>query len=237
MDAAKYTVAWSSIAALVENQSPRSVAEIEMVYTAQGSPWTESRCTVANVSKNGDNAEVYMKQPCFASVQMKPCGQSEFDDRSDGHPVSPHPSSPSHPHPIPPPHFIQSKLNAPHRPTHLTQCTGTHVPALIENTGTADLVPGSWYLKRGAAAAAADVAVYYPLAGEKVEEAVMPILSTLVAATELSDATFEGITYEHTTWDRPNVSRGGQYVGVRFGQEDGENSRLQCSAAVGENVD
>ena len=77
VDSDKYTVSWSSIADIVKDKSPRSVADLEMVYTAQGSPWTESRCTVANVSKQGDKAEVFMKQPCFASVQMKPCGQSE----------------------------------------------------------------------------------------------------------------------------------------------------------------
>ena len=56
---------------------------VEMVYTALGSPWTESRCTVDRVenvtrpsSSSDDVLHVYMKQPCFAAVQAKPCGQS-----------------------------------------------------------------------------------------------------------------------------------------------------------------
>ena len=47
-----------------------------MVYTAQGSQWTESRCTVASVEPAGsDGVLVRMKQPCFFNLLNKPCGQ------------------------------------------------------------------------------------------------------------------------------------------------------------------
>lgn len=52
---------------------PRTV---EMVYTAQGSQWTESRCPVASVEATGKATTlVRMMQPCWTNLVHKPCGQ------------------------------------------------------------------------------------------------------------------------------------------------------------------
>lgn len=64
-----YTVSDAAAAELALWPSP---ATVEFVYTGQGSPWTESRCTALNVS----GVDVFLKQPCFATLQHKPCGQS-----------------------------------------------------------------------------------------------------------------------------------------------------------------
>lgn len=79
VDLDKYVISSAADPAFAQwlSLGPDNIGNIEMVYTAQGSPWTESRCTVENVSlanPSGDLA-VYMKQPCFASLQQKPCGQ------------------------------------------------------------------------------------------------------------------------------------------------------------------
>eukprot|EP00940_MAST-03C_sp_MAST-3C-sp2_P000564 g564.t1 len=61
----------------VASWSDANVRGVELVYTANGSPWTESRCTVDSVNRTYEgNFNVFMKQPCFATVQQKPCGQS-----------------------------------------------------------------------------------------------------------------------------------------------------------------
>ncbi|GMI51765.1 hypothetical protein TeGR_g10193 [Tetraparma gracilis] len=60
----------------------------ELVYTAKGSPWTESRCAVASTSlSSSGEVEVVMQQPCFSSVQNKPCSQgtSEPDHVENTH--------------------------------------------------------------------------------------------------------------------------------------------------------
>lgn len=75
VDAEKYVVDWTTSGAALWDSA--SIGDVEMVYSANGSPWTESRCTVDRVINSTDgHAEVYMKQPCFAAVQSKPCGQS-----------------------------------------------------------------------------------------------------------------------------------------------------------------
>lgn len=76
VDLDKYTVAHEDLPKWIASGSD-NVGAIEMVYTAEGSPWTESRCTVLNVSHAGDESSyhVFMKQPCFQSLQQKPCGQ------------------------------------------------------------------------------------------------------------------------------------------------------------------
>ena len=54
-------------------------SSVEMVYTAQGSQWTESRCTVAAVEPRAEAARggvlVRMQQPCWFNLVHKPCGQ------------------------------------------------------------------------------------------------------------------------------------------------------------------
>ena len=49
---------------------------VEMVYTGQGSPWSESRCAVSSVDATESTLTVNMKTPCFDTLQNKPCGQS-----------------------------------------------------------------------------------------------------------------------------------------------------------------
>ncbi|GMI03016.1 hypothetical protein TrLO_g8877 [Triparma laevis f. longispina] len=49
---------------------------VEMVYTGQGSPWSESRCAVSSVDAAESTLTVNMKTPCFDTLQNKPCGQS-----------------------------------------------------------------------------------------------------------------------------------------------------------------
>ena len=74
VDNEKYVVE----AAAIESWDLDNVNNIEFVYTRQGSPWTESRCTVASVNLNGGgdgNVEVIMANPCFTVLQRKPCGQ------------------------------------------------------------------------------------------------------------------------------------------------------------------
>ena len=72
VDDDKYTVTNRSGAATWEDPS-----SVELVFTGLGSPWTESRCTLLNVSAApaGGDLEVRVKQPCFRIVQHKPCGQ------------------------------------------------------------------------------------------------------------------------------------------------------------------
>ena len=76
---------------IVQSLSPllwRNPETVEMVYTAQGSQWSESRCGVAGVDAlsglgvtlNGSRASnssvlVRMKQPCWFNLVHKPCGQ------------------------------------------------------------------------------------------------------------------------------------------------------------------
>lgn len=68
---------------LVHSLTPllwRHPSSVEMLYTAQGSPWTESRCTVASVEPlqsrwNQTSVLVRMKQPCWFNLVHKPCGQ------------------------------------------------------------------------------------------------------------------------------------------------------------------
>ena len=212
-----------------------NAGSVEFVYTAQGSPWTESRCTVENVTKSTlpltaaaalkagaaqqcaadygttkpccgqpgspvgpsyvctaaqpkcvgyvydhhygtcrggapvppADTIVYMKQPCFAALQAKPCGQS------------------------------------------------THTPAHIENAAMSDLIAGQWFLDRSGSKPRV---AYFPLPGEDVTKAtvIMPVLEHLVAseksttggALPLRDAKFSGLTFEHATWSRPNTGLG-----------------------------
>ena len=153
VDTEKYVVDDASVA------NWKVPGNVEMVYSANGSPWTESRCVVSNVTKakTGSLYFVYMKQPCFATVQAKPCGQS------------------------------------------------THVPAHIENTGV-DLGPGQWFFDSSTSPA---TIVYNPLPGERIVDAVMPVLERLVDAQRgFRDATFKGITWEYATWSRPNSNLG-----------------------------
>jgi hypothetical protein len=86
VDLASYTVAHPAVGQWMAS-GPANAGSIELVYTAQGSPWTESRCTVENVTAldaaddadaNDDattNYRVFVKQPCFQALQQKPCGQ------------------------------------------------------------------------------------------------------------------------------------------------------------------
>ena len=68
--------------------------------------------------------------------------------------------------------------------------------------------------------------MYYPLPGEKVEVAVFPVLSTLIHATDLHvGQRFEGITFEHATWNRPNTGLG--YVEQQSGALV-EHPGLEC---------
>eukprot|EP00930_Biecheleria_cincta_P031427 TRINITY_DN21813_c0_g1_i1.p1 TRINITY_DN21813_c0_g1~~TRINITY_DN21813_c0_g1_i1.p1 ORF type:complete len:645 (-),score=70.77 TRINITY_DN21813_c0_g1_i1:55-1989(-) len=76
VDTHKYVVSGTSGASEWGGGSVANIAAVEFVYTAQGSPWTESRCTAENISAVDGLLHVYMKQPCFAIVQQKACGQS-----------------------------------------------------------------------------------------------------------------------------------------------------------------
>ena len=52
---------------------------VEFRYTGQGSPWTESRCTVQDVHIDTPSqglTTVSMKQPCFSILTNKPCAQN-----------------------------------------------------------------------------------------------------------------------------------------------------------------
>eukprot|EP00456_Euglypha_rotunda_P016052 TRINITY_DN15239_c0_g1_i1.p1 TRINITY_DN15239_c0_g1~~TRINITY_DN15239_c0_g1_i1.p1 ORF type:complete len:136 (-),score=10.56 TRINITY_DN15239_c0_g1_i1:10-357(-) len=65
---------------------PNNGYEVEFVYTAEGSDWTESRCTVDSVKDLGDQTlNISMKQPCFTNLRNKQIGravQQECRDRS-----------------------------------------------------------------------------------------------------------------------------------------------------------
>ena len=62
---------------------PAAGAGVEFVYPQQGSPWTEARCAVANVTAGRQGgggggaagAFIHMMQPCFTNLRNKPCGQ------------------------------------------------------------------------------------------------------------------------------------------------------------------
>eukprot|EP00941_MAST-03F_sp_MAST-3F-sp1_P000294 g294.t1 len=56
--------------------SKENIDAVELVFTANGSPWTESRCTLAKIIESKDDIQIYVKNPCFSIVQTKPCGQS-----------------------------------------------------------------------------------------------------------------------------------------------------------------
>jgi len=68
----KYVVKAEAIA----NWDLNNAGNVEMVYSGQGSPWSESRCTVDHLVEGGAQVEVFMKQPCFHVLQNKPYGQS-----------------------------------------------------------------------------------------------------------------------------------------------------------------
>lgn len=80
VDDHKYVVPPSATLKAWVSQSSENIGAIEFVYSApQVSPWSESRCTVEQIELNSDgNFSLFMKQPCFASLKHKPCGQSTF---------------------------------------------------------------------------------------------------------------------------------------------------------------
>ena len=125
---------------------------VEMVFTSEGSQWTESRCTVNTTSSSG---HVYMKQPCFANQKEKACGQ------------------------------------------------GSTTPAYLENAGNVD-APGEWYHDVARARV-----LYWPRAGDDLSTATMPVVEALiVGAAGASDISFEGVTFEHSTWRQPGEGLG-----------------------------
>jgi len=74
-DPTKYQVATSAIHSWL-NMTAKDIGEIEFVFgNSQPSPWTESRCTVDNITREASSVFVYMKQPCFKRLYNKPCGQ------------------------------------------------------------------------------------------------------------------------------------------------------------------
>ena len=53
VDLEKYTISSSDKAVLkIGNWSKNNVDAIELVFTGQGSPWTESRCTLDKIEKD-----------------------------------------------------------------------------------------------------------------------------------------------------------------------------------------
>eukprot|EP01063_Lacrimia_lanifica_P018119 TRINITY_DN25079_c0_g1_i1.p1 TRINITY_DN25079_c0_g1~~TRINITY_DN25079_c0_g1_i1.p1 ORF type:complete len:612 (+),score=179.34 TRINITY_DN25079_c0_g1_i1:54-1889(+) len=65
-------------ASVVGTWDAASAGDVEMVFTSPApAQWCEPRCTVENVTGFGAGPVymVYMKQPCFAIAQMKPCNQ------------------------------------------------------------------------------------------------------------------------------------------------------------------
>ena len=191
VDSNKYVV---SAAASGAGAWGAGAAGVEMVYTAQGSPWTESRCTVANVTRpaqaaGGDNnnnnndddddvLHVYMKQPCFSAVQAKPCGQSTHV-----------------------PAYVENTGAAALRPGQwfLDKSAAPHWQAVYYPLAGEDMLGGS-----------ADVDV------------VMPVLETLAHTTgataapasggsalaPATDLSFTNIVWEHATWRRPDTGLG-----------------------------
>ncbi len=92
------------------------------------------------------------------------------------------------------------------------------LPTWIENAYELLDIPGEWYLDRS------DGFIYYiPRAGEDLAtaEVIVPVLETLLSVTgtlddPAHDIRFEGITFRHATWLRPNRPEG--YPCVQGGQ-------------------
>jgi len=71
-----YTIDSTSVNDDIINTIGSWAENVEVVYTGQGSPWSESRCAIESVEVGETTLTVNMKTPCFATLQNKPCGQS-----------------------------------------------------------------------------------------------------------------------------------------------------------------
>jgi hypothetical protein len=92
-----------------------------------------------------------------------------------------------------------------------------NVPSYVENVfellGHRDAGhPGEFFLD-----AHAGYLYYVPHAGETRETTVahLPVTDHLIAAQDAVDVSFEGVTFEHTTWMRPSTGEG--FVEVQSG--------------------
>lgn len=137
------------------NASPEDAGAIEFVF-ANSNPaqWSESRCTVQNVSVLGSTLRVNMKNPCFTILRHKPCGQ------------------------------------------------GWSKPSSIENVPLSSAeqpLIGTWILER--TASSATVKVISPTTPVDV---VMPVMETLIEATNASFVTFTDLIFEYATYSRPS---------------------------------
>ena len=166
---------------------PAGGAGVEFVYPQQGSPWTEPRCAVANVTAGGQGsggggagnsagraagAFIHMMQPCFTNLRNKPCRQGAKSA----------------------PDIVENvgaaAIGAP-REWALDSRTGILTLALSDEDAPAG---------PGAVGAPAVVA---------------PLLETLLEATDVANVAFENLTFEHATWLRP--AQGDGYVEQQTG--------------------
>jgi hypothetical protein len=213
-----------------------NAGSVEFVYTAQGSPWTESRCTVENVTKSPAALQAGAAQQCAADYgSTKPCCEQP------GSPVGPkyvctaaqpkcvgyvydrHYGICSGGAPVPPADTIVYMKQPCFAALQAKPCgQSTHTPAHIENAAMSDLVAGQWFLDRSGSKPRV---AYFPLPGEDVTKAtvILPVLehllvskkSTIEGVLPLRGVSFSGLTFEHATWSRPNTGLG--YVELQSG--------------------
>lgn len=102
-------------------------------------------------------------------------------------------------------HDPEAKLQFEHPwPSPMTPNTGHPSPFYLANAKELLDEPGEWYHD------IRERKLYYmPRAGETIQEAIVPVIETLVefigsAERPVRNITIEGITFSHTTWMRPS---------------------------------
>ena len=102
-------------------------------------------------------------------------------------------------------HDPEARLQFDHPwPSPMTPSTGHPSPFYLTNARQLLDTPGEWYHDLRA-----HRLYYMPLPGERVAEAVVPVLETLVEVVgtpdrPVSNVSFSGLTFSHATWMRPS---------------------------------
>ena len=188
-------------------------ASAELVYTANGSPWTESRCGVKSVAVLDDvgHTEVYMQNPCFTALQEKPCNQGTSVPAYVGET-----SAFTRPDAVPDQGWYSAALLSSRLPSLFAPCLlSSHLvcfpftlfafltPCSLENVGVETLSEGQWYHD-----VVSSLVYYYPRVGEVVSDAVVPNIEVLISGSGVVDVTFTGVTFAHASYGRVDSDYG-----------------------------
>lgn len=205
-----------------EPQSWSNPSDVEFVYTAVGSAWSETRCALLNVSADpfdhwpNCTVDTSNEADCgFPYSTESDCINNRTADHPDGccwHDGGIAPTG----------HFCVAPAYPANNVTTATRLTmkqpclwnavnrifqpiGGSPPATVENVREHLSTPGQWYFDR-----AAWEILYYPLPGQSMADVdvVLAVEETLVGLDGAQNQQFTGITFSFATWLRPGEDLG-----------------------------